>query len=89
MTKIKKSAKFQGDMLNFCDFIQLFEFTTNHHLNVFSFRVATPVFPYLNAVFQDCLKNQEGRYCLISCGPKKQSVLRAVMFRCHSNVSLR
>ena len=24
--------KFQGDMLNFCDFIQVFVFTPNHHL---------------------------------------------------------
>ena len=31
--KNKKSVKFQGDMLNFCDFIQVFVFTTNHHLN--------------------------------------------------------
>ena len=31
--KNKKSIKFQGDMLNFCDFIQVFVFTTNHHLN--------------------------------------------------------
>ena len=31
--KIKKSVKFQGDMLNFCDFIQVFVFTRNHHLN--------------------------------------------------------
>ena len=31
--KNKKSVKFQGDMLNFCDFIQVFLFTTNHHLN--------------------------------------------------------
>ena len=30
--KNKKSEKFQGDMLNFCDFIQVFVFTTNHHL---------------------------------------------------------
>ena len=30
--KKKKSVKFQGDMLNFCDFIQVFVFTTNHHL---------------------------------------------------------
>ena len=30
--KSKKSAKFQGDMLNFCDFIQVYVFTTNHHL---------------------------------------------------------
>ena len=28
----KKSVKFQGDMLNFCDFIQVFVFTRNHHL---------------------------------------------------------
>ena len=32
--KNKKSVKFQGDMFNFCDFIQVFVFTTNHHLNV-------------------------------------------------------
>ena len=31
--KNKKSVKFQGDMLNFCEFIQVFVFTTNHHLN--------------------------------------------------------
>ena len=30
--KNKKSVKFQGDMLNFYDFIQVFVFTTNHHL---------------------------------------------------------
>ena len=30
--KNKKSMKFQGDMLNFYDFIQVFVFTTNHHL---------------------------------------------------------
>ena len=32
--KNKKSVKFQGDVLNFCDFIQVFVFTRNHHLNV-------------------------------------------------------
>ena len=26
--------KFQGDILNFCVFIQVFVFTTNHHLKV-------------------------------------------------------
>ena len=36
--KNKKSVKFQGDMLNFCDFIQVFVFTTNHHLNPLSYR---------------------------------------------------
>ena len=32
--KNKKSVKFQGDMLNFYDFIQGFVFTRNHHLNL-------------------------------------------------------
>ena len=32
--KNKKSVKFQGDVLNFCDFIQVFVFTRNHHLKV-------------------------------------------------------
>ena len=32
--KKKKSVKFQGDTLNFCDFIQVYVFTTNHHLKV-------------------------------------------------------
>ena len=31
--KNKKSMKFQGAMLNFYDFIQVFIFTRNHHLN--------------------------------------------------------
>ena len=30
--KNKKSVKFQGDMLYFCDFIQVYVFSTNHHL---------------------------------------------------------
>ena len=34
--KNKKSVKFQGDMLNFCDFIQVFVFTRNHHLKYFN-----------------------------------------------------
>ena len=32
--KNKKSVKFQGDTLNFCDFIHVFVFTPNHHLKV-------------------------------------------------------
>ena len=32
--KKKKSVKFQGDTLNFCDFILVYVFTTNHHLNL-------------------------------------------------------
>ena len=35
--KNKKSVKFQGDMLNFCDFILVFVFTTNHHLKMSTF----------------------------------------------------
>ena len=31
--KNKKSVKFQGDMLNFCDLIQVYVFSSNHHLN--------------------------------------------------------
>ena len=40
--KNKKSVKFQGDMLNFCDFIQVFVFTRNHHLkslSTFTFKI--------------------------------------------------
>ena len=32
--KNKKSLKLQGDMLNFCGFIQVYVFTTNHHLKI-------------------------------------------------------
>ena len=38
--KNKKSVKFQGDMLNFCDFIQVFVFTRNHHLKRVFLQVA-------------------------------------------------
>ena len=34
--KNKKSVKFQGGMFNFCDFIQVFVFTTNHHLKYYT-----------------------------------------------------
>ena len=37
--KNKKSVKFQGDMLKFCDFIQVSVYTRNHHLKVTNFRV--------------------------------------------------
>ena len=39
--KNKKSVKFQGDMLNFYDFIQVFVFNRNHHLKICLF-----VFPF-------------------------------------------
>ena len=35
--KNKKSVKLQGDMLNFCNFIQVFVFTRNHHLKLSAF----------------------------------------------------
>ena len=52
--KNKKSVKFQGDMLNFCDFIQVFAFTRNHHLKQrlcleFQFESSSVMFP-----FSDC-----------------------------------
>ena len=37
--KNKKSVKFQGDLLNFCDFIQVFVFTRNHHLKASIFPI--------------------------------------------------
>ena len=42
--KNKRSVKFQGDMLNFCDFIQVFVFTPNHHLNRNAYFTLTSVF---------------------------------------------
>ena len=37
--KNKKSVKFQGHMINFCNFIQVFVFTTNHHLKENSHKI--------------------------------------------------
>ena len=53
INKNKKSAKFQGDVLNFCDFIQVFVFTTNHHLNnsLVIFRTITLLVHY-NATYK-------------------------------------
>ena len=48
-SKNKKSVKFQGDMLNLCDFIQVFVFTTNHHLKCAI--VSLQVFQYRNLDF--------------------------------------
>ena len=42
--KNKKSVKFQGDKLNFYDFIQVFVFTTNHHLKQMKNRIIMIVF---------------------------------------------
>ena len=40
----KKSVKFQGGMFNFCDFIQVFVFTRNHHLNYTSGKEINPTY---------------------------------------------
>ena len=44
--KNKRSVKFQGDMLNFCDFIQVFVFTRNHHHNPIAFRTAKTLWSF-------------------------------------------
>ena len=50
--KNKKSVKFQVDMLNFCDFIQVFVFTRNHHLNLQSNKVLFLImYAYLQVQF--------------------------------------
>ena len=43
----KNMKVFQGDMLIFCDFIQVFVFTTNHHLKLDfeSDNIVMPVMP--------------------------------------------
>ena len=45
--KNKKSVKFQGDMLNFCDFIQVFVFTRNHHLNKSKYIIISILFYFI------------------------------------------
>ena len=40
--KNKKSVKFQGDVLNFCDFIQVFVFTRNHLLKIYCNKFSLP-----------------------------------------------
>ena len=53
--KNKKSVKFQGDMLIFCDFIQVFVFTPNHHLNApglsFQENAASSIFETIVSAF--------------------------------------
>ena len=41
-------------MLNFCDFIQVYVFSTNHHLNTLSSRFTHP----------DTITNSDIQYCL-------------------------
>ena len=52
--------KFQRDTLNFCDFIQVFVFTTNHHLNendiLVDFNFGIHDIPFLQKVKSICCK---------------------------------
>ena len=48
--KNKKSVKFQGHMLNLWDFIQVYVFTTNHHLKQW------PYFANCHIILQTALK---------------------------------
>ena len=59
--KNKKSVKFQGDMLNFCDFIQVFVFTRNHHLNVRAYENIQTKQKRTHIVYADCLVIRNGR----------------------------
>ena len=51
--KNKKSVKFQGDMLNFCDFIQVFVFTRNHHLKAITTTAADDNHKYFSLFFRE------------------------------------
>ena len=52
--KNKKSVKFQGDMLNLCDFIQVFVFTRNHHLkgSLYNIGLKLSIFQKFNIKFR-------------------------------------
>ena len=63
--KNKKSVKFQGDMLNFCDFIQVFVFTPNHHLNNNRFIVGYNIQRFF---FQTVITYNAGLYTAIGLG---------------------
>ena len=53
--------KFQGDMLNSCDFIQVFVFTRNHHLNAPITTAADDIHKYFSLFFR------ENRTCCYKC----------------------
>ena len=55
-----KYVKFQGDVLNFCDFTQDFVFTINHHLKSrkhFEKKARGPYFEVLHINFLDYIYN--------------------------------
>ena len=57
--KNNKSVKFQGDTLNFYDFIQVYVFTTNHHLkfrqSVFAYEHCFPL-PFFGVCSLEVIK---------------------------------
>ena len=55
--KNKKSVKFQGDMLNFYDFIHVFVFTRNHHLNSVQYALESVQYAETNARLPQCKVN--------------------------------
>ena len=60
--KNKKSVKFQGDMLNFYDFIQVFIFTKNHHLKIYPSKKTRYVCTSLNQ-----LSTRRTKKCARNC----------------------
>ena len=62
----KKSVKFQGDMLNFYDFIPVFVFTTNHHLKVVR---------DLHDATMDELRTVGMSTCIIQLDPRRRAVI--------------
>ena len=66
--KNKKSVKFQGDMLNFCDFIQVFVFTPNHHLKQACIQLPKKANTLICTCFKQADFDYPSRACLIQAG---------------------
>ena len=65
--------KFQGDILNFCDFIQVFVFTTNHHLKIVTFEKSAKFSITMGhkISFSNCCQKQKQKICF---NPEKDSI---------------
>ena len=75
--KNKKSVKFQGDMLNFCDFIQVFVFTRNHHLKITHFSIFW-INSSLLYIFDNTVSSLEHEVFMVSyCDQSMSTVRRA------------
>ena len=75
INKNKKSVKFQGDILNFYDFIQIFLFTSNHHLSIF-FSEFRPLL-HFDTSFNNVVKDPIGMNVVgvVNCCPTSSSPL--------------